>query len=38
VVVGGGGKRLFDDGSPLTRLRLIDSRTTAGGLVILTWW
>jgi dihydrofolate reductase len=37
VVVGGVGKRLFEDGNPLTRLRLVDSRTTAHGLVILTY-
>ena len=33
----GGGKRLFRDGNPAGRLRLIDSRTTRGGLVILTY-
>ena len=37
VVVGGVGKRLFEDGNPLTKLRLVDSRTTPGGLVILTY-
>ena len=37
VAVGGVGKRLFEDGAPLTKLRLIDSRTTMGGLVILTY-
>ena len=37
VVVGGVGKRLFEDGNPLTKLRLVDSRTTATGLVILTY-
>jgi dihydrofolate reductase len=36
-VVVGGGKRLFADGSPLTKLRLVDSRTTGTGLVILTY-
>jgi dihydrofolate reductase len=37
VVVGGAGKRLFEDGNPLTKLRLVDSRTTGSGLVILTY-
>ena len=37
VVVGGVGKRLFEDGNPLTKLRLVDSRTTGSGLVILTY-
>jgi dihydrofolate reductase len=36
-VVLGGGKRLFRDGNPARRLRLIDSRTTRGGLMILTY-
>ena len=36
-VVLGGGKRLFRDGIPAGRLRLIDSRTTGGGLVIVTY-
>ena len=36
-VVLGGGKRLFGDGSPHTTMRLVDSRTSAGGLVILTY-
>jgi dihydrofolate reductase len=36
-VVLGGGKRLFRDGNPATRLRLLDSRTTGSGLVILTY-
>jgi dihydrofolate reductase len=36
-VVLGGGKRLFRDGGPATTLRLADSRTTGGGLVILTY-
>jgi dihydrofolate reductase len=33
----GGGKRLFRDGNPAGRLKLIDSRTTGSGLVILTY-
>jgi dihydrofolate reductase len=37
VVVGGVGKRLFDEGNPLTNLRLVDSRTSGSGLVILTY-
>jgi dihydrofolate reductase len=36
-VVLGGGKRLFGEGSPLTQMRLVDSRTSAGGLVILSY-
>jgi dihydrofolate reductase len=36
-VVLGGGKRLFRDGAPRTTLRLLDSRTAASGLVILTY-
>jgi dihydrofolate reductase len=36
-VVLGGGKRLFRDGGPPATLRLVDSRTTASGLVILTY-
>jgi dihydrofolate reductase len=36
-VVLGGGKRLFRDARPAHRLRLIDSRTTRGGPVILTY-
>ena len=35
-VVLGGGKRLFRDGSPAAGLGLLDSKTTATGLVILT--
>jgi dihydrofolate reductase len=36
-VVLGGGKRLFRDGGPPATLRLVDSRTTTSGLVILTY-
>jgi len=36
-VVLGHGKRLFGDGSPHTTMRLIDSRTSASGLVILSY-
>jgi dihydrofolate reductase len=36
-VVLGGGKRLFRDGNPAGRLRLTSSRTTSGGLVILSY-
>ena len=36
-VVLGSGKRLFGDGGPRTDLRLVDARTTAAGLVILTY-
>jgi len=36
-IVLGSGKRLFQDGTPVTTLRLIDSRTTGSGLVILTY-
>ena len=36
-VVLGGGKRLFRDGGPPATLRLVDSRTTGSGLVILTY-
>jgi dihydrofolate reductase len=36
-VVLGSGKRLFRDGGPDIRLRLVDSKTTATGLVILTY-
>jgi dihydrofolate reductase len=36
-VVVGGGKRLFRDGGPPAALRLVDSRTTTSGLVILTY-
>ena len=36
-VVLGGGKKLYRDGGPTISLRLADSTTTAGGLVILTY-
>jgi dihydrofolate reductase len=36
-VVLGGGKKLFRDGAPRSSMRLADSRTTGGGLVILTY-
>jgi dihydrofolate reductase len=36
-VVGGGGKRLFEATTPPTKLRLVDSRTTGHGMVILTY-
>ena len=36
-VVLGGGKHLFHDGGLKTDLRLIDSRTTGYGMVILTY-
>ena len=36
-VVLGSGKKLFRDGGPTLSLRLADSATTAGGLVILTY-
>jgi dihydrofolate reductase len=36
-VVLGGGKRLFRDGGPAVQLKLVDSRTSTGGLVILTY-
>jgi len=35
-VVVGGGKRLFKEGRDLKRLKLMDSRTTSTGVVILT--
>lgn len=36
-VVAGGGKRLFEDGRALKRMRLVDSKTTATGVSILTY-
>ena len=33
----GSGRRLFQDGGPLARLRLIDARTTTTGVVIATY-
>lgn len=36
-VVLGSGKRLFREGGPAAHLRLVDSRASRGGLVILTY-
>ena len=36
-VIAGKGKRLFKDGSELKRLKLVDSKTTRTGVVILTY-
>ena len=36
-VVLGSGKRLFREGVPKTTLRLVDTKTTSSGLVILTY-
>ncbi len=36
-VVLGRGKRLFKDSGPIANLNLVDARTTATGLVILTY-
>jgi dihydrofolate reductase len=36
-IVLGSGKRLFREGGPTTTLRLVDSKTTSSGLVILTY-
>lgn len=36
-VVLGSGKRLFEEGTPTTSLRLVDAQTTRGGLVGLTY-
>ncbi len=36
-VVLGSGKRLFREGAPATTLRLVDTKTTSSGLVILTY-
>lgn len=36
-VVLGSGKRLFEDGSDTTRLRLVDSKTVGEGVLILTY-
>ena len=36
-VVLGRGKRLFSEGAPTTTLRLVDTKTTSSGLVILTY-
>jgi dihydrofolate reductase len=36
-VVAGTGKRLFKDGRPLKRLKLVDSKTTGTGISIVTY-
>jgi dihydrofolate reductase len=36
-VVLGTGKRLFTEDTPMTTLRLVDSKTTSNGLIILTY-
>ncbi len=36
-VVAGSGKRLFKDGDALKRLKLVDTKTTRSGVVILTY-
>ena len=36
-VVIGSGKRLFREGNPYTAMRLIDNKTTGGGVVVLTY-
>jgi dihydrofolate reductase len=36
-VVAGRGKRLFEDGAPLKRLRLADSRITGSGVAVLSY-
>jgi len=36
-VIVGSGKRLFKDGGDLKRLKLLDSKTTSTGVVILTY-
>jgi dihydrofolate reductase len=36
-IVLGSGKRLFREGSPTTTLKLVDSKTTSSGLVILNY-
>ncbi len=36
-IVLGSGKRLFREGVPATTLRLVDTKTTSSGLVILTY-
>ena len=36
-IVLGGGKRFFRDNGPMRTLRLVDTRTTVSGLVILTY-
>lgn len=36
-IVLGSGKRLFGDGSPDIALRLVDTKTTSRGVVMLTY-
>jgi dihydrofolate reductase len=36
-IVVGGGKRLFRDGNPLAKLRLVDSKTSTTGVLFLTY-
>ena len=36
-IVVGGGKRLFREGAQTTPMKLIDSKTTGGGMVLLTY-
>src|SRR5690606_6287818 len=36
-VVLGGGKRLFGDGVPATRFRLVEHRLSTGGIAMATW-
>jgi dihydrofolate reductase len=36
-VIAGGGKRFFKDGDDLQRLKLVDSKTTSTGVMILTY-
>lgn len=36
-VVLGSGRRLFGDGDPPTRLRLVDTKTTGSGVLLLTY-
>lgn len=36
-VIAGTGKRLFQDGDPLQRLKVVDSKTTGSGVLIVTY-
>jgi dihydrofolate reductase len=36
-IVVGGGKRLFRDGNPLSKLMLTDSKTSSAGVLVLTY-
>ena len=36
-VVVGSGKRLFEDGSPTTALRLVETKTFGSGVVVLAY-